>query len=306
MIIAAAFIYFSGCKEEEKVIPQKPSMEDSIRTADSLKALKEKEIEISYHFLPIASAAILDSLKEQYGEEGKKIILSLNRIDSRNLIKGDSLIIPDTVFNSLMPYTPFPKELSIADSIQKLLIFSYPVQAFGAYEKGRLVYWGPTSLGKKSTPTPTGLFHTNWKARVTRSTVDSSWILPWAFNLENFQGVSLHQFDMPGYPASHACARLLEEDAKWIYYWAKQWILNNSHSKIIGYGTPVIIYGDYDFKDIPPWKKLAQDKDVTKISEDELREIVELYLKKILQRQTVRDSIDAARAMTMNDQNDHQ
>ncbi|RPI72970.1 MAG: hypothetical protein EHM47_07060, partial [Ignavibacteriales bacterium] len=113
-----------------------------------------------------------------------------------------------------MPYSPFPKHAEILDSVKKILIYSYPIQAFAAYEFGTLVRWGPTSLGKRSTPTPTGLFHTNWKAKRTISTVDSTWVLPWAFNLDNFAGVSIHQFDLPGYPASHACARMLDTDAE--------------------------------------------------------------------------------------------
>jgi lipoprotein-anchoring transpeptidase ErfK/SrfK len=95
------------------------------------------------------------------------------------------------------------------------LLISYPIEAFGAYEQGKLVRWGPTSLGKKSTKTPTGLFFTNWKSKETISTEDSSWILKWYFNLVNSTGVSIHQYGLPGYPASHACARLYEEDAKW-------------------------------------------------------------------------------------------
>jgi len=37
--------------------------------------------------------------------------------------------------------------------------------------------------------------------------------------------VSFHKFDLPGYPASHGCVRLPEEDAKWIYDWADHWTL---------------------------------------------------------------------------------
>lgn len=292
LTFAAAAIIASGCGEKKKEEPKKEK-KDSTETVVEKPARKKKNI--SYTFLTVENISMLDTLKNRYGVEGKKTILALNRLDSKNIRKKDSLIIPDKIYESFIEYSPFPFQLEIADSIQKLLIFSYPIQAFAAYEKGLLVRWGPTSLGKKTTLTPTGLYHTNWKSKLTRSTVDSTWILPYAFNLDNFNGISIHEFDMPGYPASHACARLLEEDAKWIYNWAKQWILNSSHSKIIGYGTPVIIYGEYDFKSPPPWITAAAKKEKLDIDEMELEKEIEPYLEKILNRQQVRDSLDSAR-----------
>jgi hypothetical protein len=178
--------------------------------------------------------------------------------------------------------------------VPKILIFSYPVQAFAAYEYGTLVRWGPTSLGKRSTPTPTGLYFTNWKAKETISTVNEEWVLPWAFNIDNFNGISIHQFELPGYPASHSCARLLEADAEWIYYWADQWILTKDGEKIRAYGTPVIIYGKYDFHSPRPWKLLYENKDADKIKPEELNEVIKKELPVIIQRKDQRDSLLAS------------
>src|SRR5690606_41381418 len=63
-----------------------------------------------------------------------------------------------------------------------------PVQAFAVYEKGVLMKWGPSNMGKKATQTPRGLFFTNWKGRRVRSTVDEEWILNWNFNIHNTGG----------------------------------------------------------------------------------------------------------------------
>src|SRR6185436_9183186 len=123
-----------------------------------------------------------------------------------------------------------------------------------AYDSGRLVRWGPTSTGKRATPTPAGLFFANWKAKQTRSTENDEWILNWYFNFDNARGVSFHEYAMPGYPASHACVRLLAEDAKWIYDWADQWKVSRNGRGVIRWGTPVVVFDDYDYKAPPPWR----------------------------------------------------
>lgn len=278
------FIFVSGCEEERK--PEQRYTLDPV-------VVKPKPIE--YYFYPVEGLITLTNLEEEFGPERKKIILALNRLDSRNIKTGDSLIIPDIRYYDIMPYSPFPKHIAILDTVKRILLFSYPIQAFAAYEYGKLVKWGPTSLGKRSTPTPTGLFHTNWKSKKTISTIDSSWILPWAFNLDNFDGVSIHQYDLPGYPASHACARLLDSDAEWIFYWAEQWILTKDERSIIAHGTPVIIYGKYDYQNPQPWKKLAADPKADFIYEEEMEEIINPHISTIIKRAGIRDSVITAR-----------
>ena len=182
------------------------------------------------------------------------MVLKLNRLDLKHLRKGVTVVVPDAPAD-LMAFSPFPRELEAARSLSKLILVSREAQAFGAYESGKLVHWGPTSTGKKSTQTPTGLFHTNWKKKETRSSVNSAWILPWAFNLDNFDGIAFHQYDLPGFPASHGCVRLLSADAQWIFGWADTWILSKAQS-IAAYGTPVVIFGDYAYGKEAPWKRL--------------------------------------------------
>jgi lipoprotein-anchoring transpeptidase ErfK/SrfK len=105
------------------------------------------------------------------------------------------------------------------ENVKKFVFFPYPIQAFGVYEYGNLIKWGPTSMGKKSTPTKKGLMFANWKKEVAISTVSDEWKLRWNVNVANFDGIGWHQYAMPGYPASHSCLRMLEEDAKWMYTW---------------------------------------------------------------------------------------
>ena len=105
--------------------------------------------------------------------------------------------------HSIKQYFPFPFEASFLKGIKKIIFFSYPTQSFAAYENGVLVYTGPTSMGRKADMTPTGLFYTNWKAEQTTSTFNDEWDLKWNFNIENKLVIGFHQYEMPGYSASH-------------------------------------------------------------------------------------------------------
>ena len=218
-----------------------------------------------FEVFKVQSLKSLTELESRLGAVAFAAMLKMNRIDKRHIHAGDSLVIPDATAD-LMSIAPFPIQLEVAREIPKLVLVSRRVQAFGAYESGRLVRWGPTSTGKKSTPTPAGLYHANWKAKKRRSSVNQSWILPWCFNLDDTAGISFHQFDLPGYPASHGCVRLLEEDAKWVYDWADQWTLSRIDQSILAFGTPVVIFGDYKYGETPIWKRVADDPGATALS----------------------------------------
>jgi hypothetical protein len=232
---------------------------------------------VHFEVFKVQSLKSIKELESRLGKDAFAAMLKMNRIDKRHIHTGDSLVIPDASAD-LMGIAPFPIQLEIARKIPKLVLVSRRVQAFGAYESGRLVRWGPTSTGKKSTPTPAGLYHANWKAKKRRSSVNQSWILPWCFNLDDTAGISFHQFDLPGYPASHGCVRLLEEDAKWIYDWADQWTLSRIDQSILAFGTPVVIFGDYTYGEKPLWKRLADDPGATAISAAETTNALNKHL----------------------------
>lgn len=293
----------TACGEEPADAAPTPA---ELRSLDSLQIISAKQaaavqarhdaedtVRISYTPYAISSAADLKNFREQYTSEQRRVILSLNRRDSRHLHYGDTLVVPTPLYDSLMPYSPFPRRLPELTFVPKFTMVSYRVQAFGAYEYGRLVRWGPTSMGKRSTPTPTGLYSVNWKSKRAISTVDRSWILPWNVNVMNFEGVSMHQFDMPGYPASHACMRLLEEDAHWNYGWAESWILS-ADGKLSARGTPVLIFGRYDYKSPAPWSRLPTNPAIHRIDAIDLRVFRE-SLGTILEWTSTRDSVLRAR-----------
>jgi hypothetical protein len=113
------------------------------------------------------------------------------------------------------------------------------------------------SSGAKTTPTPSGLFHLNWRAVEHDSTVNPQWHMTWYFNFANVEGLAFHAYALPGYPASHACIRLLRRDAEWLYGWGSGWTLNPAATEVVAPGTPVLIAGAYDFNAPPPWRAAA-------------------------------------------------
>ncbi len=186
-----------------------------------------------------------------------ELIEMLNRVDRERLPRLDSLLVPesDAGNRSSLGWSPFPEELpELRDEAGALLVHQ-PLQVFAAYEEGRLVRWGPVSTGRREHPTPVGRFHLNWRSRGRYSTVNPEWYLEWYFNFHNRRGISFHKYDLPGEPASHACVRLLERDARWIYEWGEEWKLDERGWEVLEEGTPVWILGEYDYGRSPPWRE---------------------------------------------------
>ena len=212
------------------------------------------------------------------------IVMDLNRTDDKNIKKMDSIVVPSTFEGKREDYLPFPLQLESIKNISKIILFSYPTQTFAAYQNGTLVYTGPTNMGREKDPTPTGLFFTNWKAEETTSTFNDEWDLKWNFNIENKLGVGFHQYELPGYPASHSCLRLREKDAQYLYDWADQWVLADEET-VKAKGTPVIVFGEYDFKEAKPWLQLIEKPYALEISEQELSSLIKLNLAAIIKEQ---------------------
>ena len=217
------------------------------------------------------------------------IALAINRTDKTNFIQMDSVIIPTDFSGDIEFYLPFPTHVDYLKAIDKIIYFSYPTQTFAAYENGELIYTGPTNMGRKKDPTPTGLFYTNWKAEQTTSTFNDEWDLRWNFNIANKAGVGWHQYSLPGYPASHSCLRLQEKDARYLYEWADQWILADEETVTVK-GTPVLVFGAYNFDAPRPWFQLVNNSKAIDITESDMEEVTKPYLSSILVEQKNRNA----------------
>lgn len=274
LLILSIFIVVVSCKNE-KIVTHK-------KTAPT----RVKPEETSYHFEK--TKTWLENSKDA---DSSKIwtVLAVNRTDRANIVKMDSIIVPKDLSGDIAYYMPFPLEVPALNDVSKIILFSYATQTFATYEYGELIRTGPTNMGRKSDKSPTGLFFTNWKAEKTTSTFNDEWDLKWNFNVANKLGVGFHEYSLPGYPASHSCMRLQERDAKYLYDWADQWVLiDNQTIKIKG--TPVIIFGSYDFDEPKPWNQLVKNPKALDFSVSVIEKEVQPFLSKIMTEQVKREN----------------
>ncbi len=209
---------------------------------------------------------------QEYTEPQRGILQKLNRKDLLKIRPGEELIVPIDWNYSPLAYSPFPMRSESIGQFQKAIVVSLRTQAFGAYETGQLVQWGPVNSGRRDTPTPTGLLHLTWKAKERVSTDNPEWLLRWYFNLVNGTGVSFHLYELPGYPVSHACLRLLERDAQWLYSWGDQWKLDSKTGRVVEQGTPVLVFDSYAFGQKPPWRRLPEDPSADHVTAEHIAE----------------------------------
>lgn len=246
---------------------------DSARPATDTVASRDTVAPIppppAFQRYPLGGASALQVLEDSLGPGSITTILKLNRIDLAHARAGDTLLVPNRL-GPEMEFAPFPGRVAALDSVPKLIAVSQRVQAFAAFEYGRLVYWGPTSTGKAKTPTPSALYFTTWKRKQTVSTDNAEWLLKWYFNFDSDRGMSFHEYELPGYPASHACVRLMSADAEWLYSWARQWQLSKDGRSVVGYGTPVEVFGTYDARHRKPWRRLVEDPAAAQVRPAEL------------------------------------
>lgn len=249
-----------------------------------------------FQAVTLDGASGLRSLQAAHGVEGFRAILHLNRVDLQHVRAGARLVVPITP-SSVDAVAPFPHLLPPgAWSRGRMIVVSRRIQAFAAYDDGVRVRWGGVSTGREETATPAGLFATNWKSKLRRSSDNAEWLLPWLVNLVNATGVSFHQFALPGYPASHACVRLLEDDARWIYAWVDSWILDDAGRSVVAHGTPVLVFGDFAFDQPGPWTRAADDAAAATVTAAELAAALEPHRATIVERAATRAQWLATRA----------
>lgn len=272
-------ILFCHCNQQQETVKPKAVTKNIVR--------KKPAADITYHY----ENGKTWSATHETDAAFKRIVTTVNRADIRNIAAMDSIIVPSDSVADMAYYLPFPVSVGSIKPIDKIIFFSYATQSFAAYENGEMVYTGATNMGRKKDPTPVGLFFTNWKAETTTSTFNDEWELKWNFNIENKLGVGWHQYQMPGYPASHSCLRLMEEDARYLYTWADQWRLNKKE-EIISQGTPVIVFGSYPFDGVKPWAAIVTNGHALDIAEATIDSVIAPHLQKIMAEQERRNNAD--------------
>ncbi len=268
LLCVASACSFLSCDRRQ----QKKPLQHPATTTPAAEKTKQAPRFRSYQ---ITTVKELLQLRESLGARRFEEALKLNRIDLRHARQGDSLVVP--VSNeSWLDLSPFPKTWKGLEDQPKLIAVSLRLQAWAAYEDGQLVRWGPVSSGREASPTFTGLYHTNWCQKERRSTFNDEWLLKWYINLDNGNGISFHQYELPGYPDSHACVRLAADDSEWIYYWCRSWVLSPDERMVLREGTPVVVFGDYAWAGPRPWTQVIESPSLAQLTPKELAEALRM------------------------------
>lgn len=161
-----------------------------------------------------------------FGEDYYEAALRFNRIDRRHIWPGKHLKVPKNL-ESIKDFTPLPKNLDKAKNYQKYVFINTQEQFLGAYEFGELKFSMPIASGRKGHSTPKGLFkvlsydknHRSslYKIEGTNIPYPMFWAVKFFISKEG-TAFWIHGRDLPGYPASHGCIGLYDEEMQKKFY----------------------------------------------------------------------------------------
>lgn len=223
---------------------------------------------VSYSKQVITNAKALDSIRKAYRKTDTvqnlayRAFTTVNRKDLHYFRVGDTVLIPSVLSPNLTDYSVFPTTYPAADSIPKIIMVSNAWQSYACYEYGKLVRFAACNTGEERKATFPGRYGLNWRSILRKSSLNSSWILPYTWNFHLHAGSAFHQFDMPGRPVSHSCIRQFRDDARWLFYWGEGAKRDSVKRRYIPFsGTPVIIIDMFDFtrKKGGPWWDLKDN-----------------------------------------------
>lgn len=152
-------------------------------------------------------------------------VLRFNRIDRMHALQGAYIKIPVN-FRDVAGFTPMPQKLEQAKSYRRYLLLDRSEQFLGAYEFGELKFSLPIASGRGSS-TPAGTYKVLGRDRWHRSsvyTIEGTGIpypMYWGIKFhvsERGRAFWIHSRDMPGYPVSHGCIGLYDEEMQKKFY----------------------------------------------------------------------------------------
>ena len=109
-----------------------------------------------------------------------------------------------------------PSALAAGAKAPLQIVVSREQQSLVVYDGDTVVATSKVSTGKAGHATPTGIFSILEKRRRHESNIYSNAPMPFMQRL-NWYGVALHAGEIPGYPASHGCIRMLIPDVIELY-----------------------------------------------------------------------------------------
>ena len=196
--------------------------------------------------------------------------LRFNRMDRRHFVAGVSIRVPKRM-QDIAGFTPLPKAYPDAEKVPKFILIDQNEMYLGAYEFGKLVFSTPVAVGAEGLRLRNGSYHVDAVDRQHESSLypveGTERPYPMHYGLrfyidkrpDGWTSYWLHGRDVPGYPASHGCIGLYDEemqrkyyhepdrpvlmDARRLYRWAVEGHPDSGKFRYVGYGPKVLIIG---------------------------------------------------------------
>jgi hypothetical protein len=169
-----------------------------------------------------------DTPEGLFGEHWQDV-LRFNRLDRRHFIGGRSIKVPKRL-EDIKDYTPLPATYPDAEKDEKFILVDQSEMFLGAYEHGKLVFSAPAAVGIKGHRVPNGEFRIDAADRMHISNLytveEIGRPYPMHYGLrfyvdkkvKTWPSYFIHGRDVPGYPASHGCIGLYDEEMQIEYY----------------------------------------------------------------------------------------
>jgi len=155
--------------------------------------------------------------------------LRFNRMDRRHFVSGLSIKVPRRI-GDIKGFNPMPGIYPDADGDAKFIRIDQNEAFLGAYEYGKLVFSTPVAVGVEGLRLQNGSYRVDAVDPRHQSSLfpveGTNRPYPMHFGLriytdkreDGWTSYWLHGRDIPGYPASHDCIGLYDEEMQKAYY----------------------------------------------------------------------------------------
>ena len=153
-------------------------------------------------------------------------VARFNRVDRRHTYAGIAIKVPVHI-DDIKDFTPLPAHYGPAEAEAKFILIDLAEEFLGAYEYGNLKFSSPIAAGEKDHETPKGDFRITAYDSKHKSSIypveKTDKPYPMYSGLRFYvskSGVAswIHGRDVPGYPASHGCIGLYDEEMQKSYF----------------------------------------------------------------------------------------
>lgn len=156
-------------------------------------------------------------------------VLRFNRMDRRHFIGDVSIKVPKHM-EDVKDFTPLPATFPDAAGEEKFILVDQAEMFLGAYEYGKLVFSFPVAIGIEGHRVPNGEFRIDAADRqhvsnlYTVEEIGRRYPMHYGLrfyvdkNADGWPSYYIHGRDVPGYPASHGCIGLYDEEMQKDYY----------------------------------------------------------------------------------------